>query len=190
MEDKKVLVLVGMPGAGKSTIVDHLDEKGIPSVYFGGITVNEVKRRGLEVNEKNEKKIREELRATEGPGVMAKRIIPEIEALFKQGYDLVVADGLYSWTEYKIFKDHYGKQALIVAIAAPRFIRHQRLAVRPTRPLTEEQVTAREYAEIENIEKGGPIANADYTLVNNEGKLHLLNQVDKLLEEVGFINKV
>jgi dephospho-CoA kinase len=188
MDEKKVLVLVGMPGAGKSTIVDHLEEKNIPSVYFGGITVNEVKRRGLEVNEKNEKKVREELRANEGPGVMAKRIIPEIEALFKQGYDLVVADGLYSWTEYKIFKEHYGSRALIVAIAAPRHVRHERLAVRPSRPFTEEQVTAREYAEIENIEKGGPIANADYTVVNNKGKIHLINQVDELLEEVGFIS--
>jgi len=165
--NKKVIALVGMPGAGKSTLVDFLHAKGLPSVYLGGITVNEVKHRGLEVNEVNEKKVREELRKTEGVGVMAKRVIPEIESLFEQGYDAVVADGIYSWTEYKIFKEKFGKDALIIAVAAPRNIRHKRLYHRPVRPFTEEQVTAREYAEIENIEKGGPIANADYTILND-----------------------
>ncbi len=178
-----------MPGAGKSTLVDHLAEKDIPSVYFGGITVNEVKRRGLEVNEANEKMVREELRATEGIGVMAKRIIIELEKLFAKGHVTVVADGLYSWTEYKIFKNHFGDDALIIAIAAPRKIRHERLAKRPIRPLTEEQVTAREYAEIENIEKGGPIANADFTLVNDKDPYNLINQLENVLIEQKILGK-
>jgi len=172
-----------MPGAGKSTLVDHLATKKIPNVYFGGITVSEVKRRGLEVNEANEKMVREELRATEGLGVMAKRIIPEIEKLFNEGHKTVVADGLYSWTEYKIFKERFGDNAVIVAVAAPRKVRHQRLAHRPIRPLTEAQVTAREYAEIENIEKGGPIANADFTIINDKDPYDLINQLENILIE-------
>lgn len=181
--NKTVIVLVGMPGAGKSTLVDYLATKNIPSVYFGGITVNEVKRRGLEVNEANEKMVREELRANEGLGVMAKRIIPQIEELW-QTNDTVVADGLYSWTEYKIFKEKFGSNAVIIAVAAPRSMRHERLACRPIRPLTEEQVTAREYAEIENIEKGGPIANADYTLVNSKDPQWLIDQLDSVLQTI------
>jgi dephospho-CoA kinase len=183
VKDQKVIVLVGMPGAGKSTLVEHLAEKGIPSVYFGGITVNEVKRRGLEVNETNEKIVREELRATEGTGVMAKRIIPEVEKLFAKGHNTVVADGLYSWTEYKIFKNRFKDDALIIAVAAPRKVRHERLSHRPIRPLTEEQVSAREYAEIENIEKGGPIANADFTIVNDKDPYDLIIQLDNILIE-------
>jgi dephospho-CoA kinase len=179
-----VLTFVGMPGAGKSTLVDYLGQKNVPNVYFGGITVDEVKRRGLEVNETNEKAVREELRAAEGAGVMANRIIPQIEKLFAEGHTVVVADGLYSWTEYKIFKDHFGDKALIIAIAAPRKARHARLEKRPIRPLTDEQVSAREYAEIENIEKGGPIANADYTLLNNKDQSDLIKQLDDLLIEL------
>ncbi len=184
---KKVIVLVGMPGAGKSTLVEHMEAQGIPNVYFGGITVNEVKRRGLEVNEKNEKMVREELRANEGPGVMAKRIIPEIEELFAGGQKTVVADGLYSWTEYKIFKEKFGDDALIIAITAPRKVRHERLVHRPVRPLTEAQVSAREYAEIENIEKGGPIANADYTIVNDGDPYELITKFDLILKEQNII---
>lgn len=183
----QVLVLVGMPGAGKSSCVEHLEAKGIPSVYFGGVVVDEVKKRFGEdnVSEVNEKLVREEFREVDGKGAIAKRIIPKITELLKT-HDNVVADGLYSWTEYKMFKEHYGDKALIVAITAPRHLRHERLAKRPVRPLTEDQVTAREYAEIENIEKGGPIANADYTLNNDGDPIELLKNLDNLLLDTGF----
>lgn len=186
MTDKKVLVLVGMPGAGKSFCVEHLFEQGIPSVYFGGVVVDEAKRRYGETNEKYEKEIREEFREIDGKGAIAKRIIPKIYELFKT-HDRAVADGLYSWTEYKMFKDEFGDNALIVAIAAPRHIRHERLAKRPVRPLSEAEVTSREYAEIENLEKGGPIANADYTIVNDEDPYLLIERLEHILKQVGFI---
>ena len=183
----KVVTLVGMPGAGKSACVEYVEQKGWPSVYFGGITVDEVKARGLEVNETNEKMVREELRATEGLGVMAQRIIAKIDALVAEGHKTVVADGLYSWTEYKIFKEKYGNDAVIIAIAAPRHLRHERLANRPVRPLTDEEVSSREYAEIENLEKGGPIANADYTIVNDGNVDDMMSHLDAILQDAGII---
>ena len=106
---KKVITFVGMPGAGKSTVVEWLEAKGIPSIYMGGIvTIDEIQRRGLVLNEANEKMIREDLRAKEGMGVMAKKTVVKIEKLFDEGHKIVVADGLYSWAEYKIFKETYG----------------------------------------------------------------------------------
>jgi dephospho-CoA kinase len=185
MTDNKVIVFVGMPGAGKSTLVEYLGQKSVPAVYFGGITVNEVKRRGLEVNEANEKVVREELRAAEGPGVMAQRIIPQIEQLFADGQRIAVADGLYSWTEYKIFKEQFGDNAIIIAVVAPRQARHDRLKDRPIRPLTDKEVASREYAEIENLEKGGPIANADYFIVNDSTPKTMIGKLDAILEEAG-----
>ena len=182
--DLTLITLVGMPGAGKSTCVKYLEEKGVPSVYFGGITIDEVKARGLEVTEKNEKIVREDIRAKEGLGAYAKRIIKKIEALSSAGHKTIVVDGLYSWTEYKVFKETFKQSAVIVAIVAPRALRHQRLSTRPVRPLTDEEVTSREYAEIENLEKGGPIANADYTLVNNSTKQDLLQQFDTVLQNL------
>jgi dephospho-CoA kinase len=160
--------------------------RGFPSVYFGGIVIEETQRRYGHVNEGLEKVVREDLRAKEGKGAIATRIIGKIEQLIDQGHKQIVADGLYSWTEYKMFKDSWGDNAVVVAIAAPRHLRHSRLVNRPSRPLTEAEVVAREYAEIENIEKGGPIANADYTVVNNADAQDLLNQFDKLLEEIHF----
>lgn len=182
----KVLFLVGMPGAGKSSCVEHLEAKGIPSVYFGGIVVEETRRRNNgETSEALEKVVREEFRAKDGMAAIALRIIPKIDELLTT-HDRVVADGLYSWTEYKVLKEHFGDDALVVAITAPRMVRHERLARRPVRPLTEEQVTAREYAEIENIEKGGPIANADFTVTNDTDPLQMLTDLDNILYDAGF----
>src|SRR5579884_2195098 len=100
MQDKTVLVFVGMPGAGKSVCVEYLKNKGLPSVYFGGITLEEIKNRGLDVSEASEKFVREDIRAREGKGAYAVRIIRQIEELFEKDNNCVVVDGLYSWTEY------------------------------------------------------------------------------------------
>lgn len=187
MQDNKAIVLVGMPGAGKSICVDYLKAKGLPSAYFGGITIDEVKRRGMEVSEINEKFVREDIRAKEGKGAYAVRIIAQIEEFFEHGSNFVVVDGLYSWTEYKIFKELLEDRAVIIAVATPRHIRHTRLNDRPVRPLTDEEATARDYAEIENLEKGGPIANADYFLLNTGTTDELLAHLDKTLAEAGVI---
>ena len=188
MDEVKVVTLVGMPGAGKSFGVDYLKQKGWPSVYFGGITIDEIKKRGLEVNEKNENFVRQDIRQKEGKGAYATRIIDQIKVHVENGAKIVVADGLYSWSEYKVFKDYFGDRAIIIAIVAPRKVRHSRLANRSVRPLNAEEVTAREYAEIETIEKGGPIANADYTINNNGSTEELSAGIESLLKELGLTN--
>lgn len=185
MQDKKVLIFVGMPGAGKTVCVNYLKNKGLPCAYFGGITLNEMKKRSLEVNETNEKLVREDIRAKEGNDAYAVRIIKQVEDFFSQGSNHVVVDGLYSWTEYRAFKQKFGASALIIAVVTSLGVRHERLAKREVRPLTEEAATARDYAEIENLEKGGPIANADYFLLNEGSAEDLGNALANLLPKAG-----
>jgi dephospho-CoA kinase len=181
MQHRKAIVLVGMPGAGKSVCVEHLKSKGLPSAYFGGITIDEIKARGMEVSEANEKLVREDIRAKEGKGAYALRMLTQIEKYFEEGNQYVVVDGLYSWTEYKIFKETLENNALIIAVVTPRSVRHERLTTRPVRPLTDAEASSRDYAEIENLEKGGPIANADYYLANDKNPEELQRDLDNLL---------
>jgi len=50
------------------------------------------------------------------------------------------------------------------------------------RPATRQQAIARDYAEIENIEKGGPIAMADYYILNVTTEEDVIKEARKLLE--------
>lgn len=185
-EHVKIIAFVGLTGSGKSTAVDYLTEKGVPKVYFGGIVLDEVARRGFELTQENEQPIREELREKEGKDFVVKRIITQIHDLIAAGQHRIVADGLYTWTEYKALKHEFAGALTVVATVTPKHVRKQRMANRPHRPLTPEQVDQRDWAEIENIEKGGPIAIADYYVMNDKDTDHLHTQIDDVLAHTGF----
>jgi len=182
----KIVCLVGMCGSGKSFVADELVKVGYSFVRFGQITLDLVKGRGLEPTEENEKGIRESVRKEHGMGAFATLNIPKFDQLLKQSN--LVADGLYSWSEYKILKDYYQGRLTVVAVLAPPETRYARLVARTeidpqmrSRPMTLEQAQARDFAEIENIEKGGPIAMADYYILNNSSRKELEEKVQKLL---------
>jgi dephospho-CoA kinase len=185
-ENVKIIALVGLTGSGKSTAVDYLTEKGYPKVYFGGIVLDEVRRRGLELTQENEQPVREELREKEGKDFIVKRAITQIRGLMDAGQHRIVADGIYSWTEYKVMKHEFPGELTVVAIVTPKHLRKNRMAVRPHRPLTSTEVDQRDWAEIENIEKGGPIAIADYFVTNNGELDHFYQQIDDVLTHIEF----
>jgi dephospho-CoA kinase len=182
----KILAFVGMSGSGKSSAVGHLTERGIPKVYFGGIVLKAMQEQGLELTQENEKPFREDLRVREGKDFIAKRIIKEIYDLIGAGQHRIVADGLYTWTEYKLLKQEFHNRLTVVAVTAPRELRYDRLGHRPIRPLTHHEAHERDYAEIENLEKGGPIAIADYTIVNDKDLENMHAQIDALVEKIEF----
>jgi dephospho-CoA kinase len=191
----KIIALVGMTGAGKSELSDWIAKKGYHYVRFGQITLDEVKKRGLEPTEENEKPIREELRKQYGPGAFAILNIPKFDEALKNSD--VVVDGIYSWSEYKILKDKYRENLVVIAVYSPPKLRYERLANRAARhgddpkmkfrSSTLEAAKARDYAEIENIEKGGPIAMADYTILNTGALDDLWVKTKKILDEINNI---
>ena len=169
----KIIAVIGMCGSGKSEAVKFFEQHGYKKVYFGSVVMDEMKRLGLEVNEANERKTRENLRKEFGMGAMAVKSLPKIEEFYKTGN--VVIESLYSWDEFKIVKEKFGDRFKLLTIYTSKEIRYERLAKRPFRPLTEEEARSRDYSEIEKLDKGGPIAFADY-LVINDGTLDELNR--------------
>jgi dephospho-CoA kinase len=166
-----VIALVGMPGAGKSVVAALFRARGCPVVRFGDVTEEELRRRGIPQTPESERRIREELREKEGMDAYAVRNIPRIDEGLRKGH--VAADGLYSWAEFLRLRDHYGARFRLVAVVASPAVRYDRLARRPVRPLAREEAWSRDRAEIEKIQKAGPIAMADHVLVN-EGSLEEL----------------
>ena len=76
----------------------------------------------------------------------------------------------------------------VIAIVTPKHLRYQRMAHRPERPMTKEEVDLRDWSEIENLEKGGPIAIADHFVINDGSIEKLHEQLDHILHEISFSN--
>lgn len=169
----KLLAIVGMPGAGKSVAADFFKTKGIPILRFGDQTDIGLKEFGLEKNEKNERWYREKLREDLGMAAMAIKIEPRILETAKT-HDTIILDGLYSWEEYIVLKKKFPMLTLLCIYASPK-IRRERLKHRAVRPLSEEESRSRDIAELENLNKGGPIAVADY-LISNESDEEAFNK--------------
>ena len=177
---KRVLAVVGLAGTGKSEVVRLITEKqAFTVVYFGGVVLEEVERRGLEVNQTNERAVREELRATHGMAAMAILSLPKITDALGQGEDVLI-DGLYSFAEYEILTQA-GLPLLTIAVHADRDIRAERLSNRPTRPLTRDEMNARDDAEIRNLDKAPPIVLADHHVLNNGDMAALKTRIRALI---------
>jgi dephospho-CoA kinase len=175
----KVVALVGMAGSGKSEVSRVFEDAGYQRVRFGDVTDEEVVRRGLKLNEANEKLVRESLRVEHGKTVYAKLSMPKIDAFLKSAH--VIIDGLYSWEEYLALRDKYADNLTLVLVHSSPGARYTRLAKRQIRPLTKEEAIGRDAAEIENINKGGPIAMADYVLINESSFDELKSQTQKII---------
>ncbi len=178
----KVVSIVGMTGAGKSEVSKVFEENGFVRIRFGDVTDEEIKKRGLELNEENERYIRELLRKEHGMEAYAKLNLPRIDLAVK--HSDVIIDGLYSWEEYTFLKAHYGENFYVVAVWAPPGARYVRLTSRPNRRLTLEEAANRDRAEIENINKGGPIAMADVTIINESSLENLRKEAIRIISKL------
>ncbi|MCK4274714.1 MAG: AAA family ATPase, partial [Dehalococcoidales bacterium] len=176
----KVVSIVGMAGSGKSEVAAMFRGSGFTTVRFGDITDEEISKRGLELNEKNEHFIREQLREEYGMDAYAKLNLKSIEDAH-QNADVVI-DGLYSWEEYTFLKGHYGDDFIVVAVWSSLKARYARLGGRKIRPLTPQEATSRDRAEIENLNKGGPIALADFTIINESSLGDMKKEVERIID--------
>lgn len=186
-DNTKIVAFVGLAGSGKSTAVEYLTEKDIPKVYFGGIFYEAMKEAGITPGDwEPETKFRKEIREREGKDFIVNRAVKQLQDLIGAGQHRLIADGLYSWTEYKIMKSAFPGELTVIAVVAPKKLRHHRLAARPDRPMTAQEADQRDWHEIEDIEKGGPIAIADHFITNDGDVENLHKQLDEVLRSIEF----
>ena len=179
MNGMKVVSVVGLTGSGKSEVAKLFNEKGYATVRFGDITDEALKKLGLPLTEANERPVRERIRQEHGMAAYAQLSVPRIDAALKSTN--VVVDGLYSWEEYLYLKEHYGDAFMVVGVWSSPQDRYKRLGTRKIRPLTTEEAAGRDRAEIENLNKGGPIAMADFTILNDASRSALKKQVERII---------
>ncbi len=178
----KIVAIVGMTGSGKSEVARVFEQNGFARIRFGDLTDEEVAKRKLPLNENNERLVREQLRREKGMAAYVILNLPKIEKAIEKSN--VVIDGLYSWEEYLYLKSRFTVDYYIIAVWSSPKTRYNRLNKRAARPLTTQEATARDKAEIENVNKGGPIAMADFTIINDFSLEELVKQTKKIISEI------
>ncbi len=163
MKPRKLILVAGMPGSGKSLISQVARDMGIQVFTMGDVIRQEVKRRGMEPTPANLNLVARELRRMYGPRVVAERILEEIK---KSSCDMILIDGVRSLDEVEVFRSYVPSVVIVAVHASPR-TRFERLRARGRAgdPRTWEEFTARDMMEL-GFGLGSVIALADYMFVN------------------------
>lgn len=174
-----LIIITGMPGAGKGVLADAFREIGIPVIVMGDVIRDETERRGLEPNSSNTKKVMLALREEDGPGAIALHCIRDIGT---NEVSTVVIEGCRSIAEIDVFSEYADKMTLIGVHASPS-VRFQRLKDRARKDAPSEWNIFRErdIREI-SVGLGGVIALSDIMIVN-ESSIEEMEQKSKELVE-------
>jgi adenylate kinase len=122
---KRVLVFVGMPGAGKSTAAELVGKKlGVKKLSTGDAIRNTIAERGLPYNEKTDRAIAEEFAKT--PGEIGRRTAATVA---KDGNKWTIVEGFRAVADLEAFKKAF-PEATVVAVEVGTERRHDRMLER------------------------------------------------------------
>ncbi len=183
MLSKIIVCITGMPGAGKSTIVNKLQEIGFTKFTLGDGIRAEAKRRNVDPSGENLGKIMLEVREKNGPGAVAELIKDSIQ---NSTQDVVIIDGVRSIAEIDVLKQ-IGDVKLLAIDASPE-TRFNFLSSRGRSddPKTQENFQERDNREI-SVGLDKSIDIADKTITNRNLTIdELVNSAKEIIE--GWIN--
>ncbi|MCW4034508.1 MAG: AAA family ATPase [Candidatus Bathyarchaeota archaeon] len=173
--------IAGMPGSGKGVFRRFFMRMGYPVVTMGDQVRAEVQRRNLEPTPENVGKVMLNLRELEGPAVVAKRCVPEINRLENE---TVGVDGIRSLVEVEEFKKHFPNFVLVAIHASPK-TRYERLSRRNRSddPQDWETFMERDLREL-GVGVGAVISTADYMLINERSIGWFKDEIRQLLRRL------
>ncbi|MBO0888008.1 AAA family ATPase [Candidatus Bathyarchaeota archaeon] len=180
MAQKTVLVIVGMPGAGKSLASRTIEDLGIPVFVSGDIIRAEARKKRLKPTRKNLGELMLKIRNVEGMGAVAKRLIPLVNETRGKA---VVYEGARSIEEVEELKRRFNVLTIAIhASAKSRFKRLQRRR-RSDRPRGWSDFAERDNREL-SVGIGKLIALADRTIENEDTKEDLKRRTRSLLRAI------
>ncbi len=179
-----VVGLAGMPGSGKSLVLNAASENGYAIVIMGDVIREETRKRGLEPTPASTGQTMLKLREEEGKGIVAKRCIPKIEAANSQK---IFVDGLRSLDEAEEFKKHFKNFTLIAIHSSPE-TRLKRLWKRrrsddPRTRADVETFHERDTREL-SVGLGNAIAMAEHVIINEDDINMVKQEIVETLRKV------
>lgn len=174
-----VIGTVGLPGSGKGEAAAVARDHDVPVVTMGDVIRQECRDRGLDP-ETHHGEIAQRLREENGPGAIAERSLPLIEARLDET-DTVLVDGLRSDVELDAFRDAFGDDFLLVSIEAPFEIREERIDERGRDDTDSESLQERDEREL-GFGMGEAMDRADVTIENTDSLAAFRERIEELLE--------
>lgn len=173
------ILIVGMPGSGKSVVVEVARDLGLPVYTMGDVVREETSRRYGVITPELMVSTSRDLRRERGDNIIAVKTIERIRE--KEG--AVVIDGVRSLVEVDEFRRH-GEVIIIAVHASPR-TRFKRLLERkrPGDPASYSEFLKRDMTELE-FGIGSVIALADYMIVNESSIEDARKEAVRILREV------
>lgn len=179
-----LIATVGLCGSGKSEAASILEKKGFSLVTVSGEITDELKKKGFRISDLSKKRQRDDLRTLYGDDALVSLLFGKIDSELER--TSVVIDGMYSWNEYLSLRERYGERLKVLALFCPKDERYSRLERRKERPIVKKIAEERDMSEIASLNKGGPIAIADFTIINDSSIKELEQNIDRLLDIDGW----
>lgn len=175
----KVIGFCGLPGSGKSTALQSVDDLGVV-INMGDVVRDEALKKNIELTNENLSQLAKNLRTEGGDDIIAKQCIDLIHQVQSE---VVFVDGLRSPFELRVFRK-YWKFPLIV-IEADENNRYQRIIERQRNDDSRSirDIKRREEREIEFGLKE-LIQVADYIIKNNSSIHELKKNTRKLIKKL------
>lgn len=159
----RVIILTGMPGAGKEEFVQVALKAGYDVIRMGDVVRQEAERQGATMDERGVGGFANKERESRGPGIWAERCLQVL------GEGDTIIDGSRSLAELEVFRRALGSGLRLVAVhTSPekRFLRLQKRA-RYDAPQDQGAFRERDMREL-GWGLGSLIAMADVMLVNED----------------------
>ena len=176
--------ITGTDGGGKGTVVEYLvEQKRFVYCSARALWVDEINKRGLEVNRANMRIVANDLRATHGDDFLITEYQRRTNFDSTKNY---VIESIRATAEVATLKKYGG---ILWAVDADQHARYERIQLRAsgTDKISFEEFVAHETLEMNDpdphgMQKAKVIAMADHIFYNNGTPADLFAQVEKALE--------
>ena len=122
---KKIILITGMPGSGKSTAAKIFSDIKVPVVGMGDAVREQMRERGIEINDINLRSFSAEMRAKFGPDYVINLVSSKLDGVLASN-DIAVLDGVRNVAEIDFLKKA-GHETRSIAILTDKEVRYSRM---------------------------------------------------------------
>jgi dephospho-CoA kinase len=174
-----LLGVTGHSGAGKTTAIMYLVKTcGADRIYVGQLITDEVARLGMPPGSASETTVREELRQRDGMEAFAVLVEPAVRCSLALGKSVII-DAVSCMQEMEYYRQTFDQSAPLVSVLTPFDARASRVANRTEKPMTAEELRARDAFENAFLRTDLAISAASIALCNDGDLSGLYQSLDE-----------